>query len=233
MAMPADRCGMSGRPRPRTSTAQMIRTGCGIVQGQRRGIGTLFHYARHGGWEDDTKKLYEEWCRKQGGQPKDDDEAKSKYLLSARSISYFEDFNRALKLDWVIKNLFAREHTSYLIAPPGGGKSALLSSAVTYLGVGKDWRGFKIPKRCASVIIPLERGSLVKKRIWAESAREGLGEVPVAVSPGMIHSAARNALMKWSARSCRRKTGPGWRSPRSILTPSARRSRPAAGMRTS
>ena len=149
-------------------------------------IGTLFHYARHGGWEDDTKKLYEEWCRKQGGQPKDDDEAKSKYLLSARSISYFEDFNRALKLDWVIKNLFAREHTSYLIAPPGGGKSALLSSAVTYLGVGKDWRGFKIPKRCASVIIPLERGSLVKKRIWAESAREGLGEVPVAVSPGMI-----------------------------------------------
>jgi Primase C terminal 2 (PriCT-2)/RepB DNA-primase from phage plasmid len=149
-------------------------------------IGTLFHYARHGGWEDGTKKLYEEWCRKQGGQPKDDDEAKSKYRLSARSISYFEDFNRALKLDWVIKNLFAKEHTSYLIAPPGGGKSALLSSAVTYLGVGKDWHGFKIPKRCASVIIPLERGSLVKKRIWAESAREGFGEVPVAVSPGMI-----------------------------------------------
>ena len=149
-------------------------------------IGTLFHYARHGGWEDGTKKLYEEWCRKQGGQPKNADEAKSKYLLSARPISYFEDFNRALKLDWVIKNLFAREHTSYLIAPPGGGKSALLSSAVTHLGVGKDWHGFKIPKRCASVIIPLERGSLVKKRIWAESAREGFGEVPVAVSPGMI-----------------------------------------------
>ena len=28
-------------------------------------IGTLFHYAKHGGWEDSTKGLYEEWCRRQ------------------------------------------------------------------------------------------------------------------------------------------------------------------------
>ena len=27
-------------------------------------IGTLFHYAKHGGWEDGTQRLYEEWCRK-------------------------------------------------------------------------------------------------------------------------------------------------------------------------
>jgi hypothetical protein len=28
------------------------------------GIGSLFHYAKHGGWEDSTERLYEEWCRK-------------------------------------------------------------------------------------------------------------------------------------------------------------------------
>ena len=66
MAMPADRCGMNGRPQPRTSTAQPIRTGYGDrSRAVAYGIGTLFHYARHGGWEDGTKKLYEEWCRKQ------------------------------------------------------------------------------------------------------------------------------------------------------------------------
>jgi hypothetical protein len=33
-------------------------------KGSGVGIGTLFHYAKHGGWEDGTKRLYEEWCRK-------------------------------------------------------------------------------------------------------------------------------------------------------------------------
>jgi hypothetical protein len=33
------------------------------LKGSGVGIGTLFHYAKHGGWEDGTK--YEEWCRKQ------------------------------------------------------------------------------------------------------------------------------------------------------------------------
>jgi Primase C terminal 2 (PriCT-2)/RepB DNA-primase from phage plasmid len=36
-------------------------------------IATLFHYAKHGGWEDGTEKLYEEWCRKQA-PPKDDEQ---------------------------------------------------------------------------------------------------------------------------------------------------------------
>ena len=35
------------------------------LKGSGVGIGTLFHYAKHGGWEDGTEKLYEEWCQKQ------------------------------------------------------------------------------------------------------------------------------------------------------------------------
>ena len=33
-------------------------------KGSGIGIGTLFHYARHGGWEDSTQKIYEGWCQK-------------------------------------------------------------------------------------------------------------------------------------------------------------------------
>jgi Primase C terminal 2 (PriCT-2)/RepB DNA-primase from phage plasmid len=41
-------------------------------KGSGIGIGTLFHYAKHGSWEDSTKKLYEEWCRKHHQQNDDD-----------------------------------------------------------------------------------------------------------------------------------------------------------------
>jgi hypothetical protein len=34
-------------------------------------IATLFHYAKHGGWEDATQRLYEEWCRKHKEERKD------------------------------------------------------------------------------------------------------------------------------------------------------------------
>jgi hypothetical protein len=37
----------------------------------------LFHYAKYGGWEDQTKKLYEGWCRKQ---------PKTKRILSSKEF---------------------------------------------------------------------------------------------------------------------------------------------------
>ena len=109
---------------------------------------------------EEIVRVHSKW--QQGQRQKDkqsaagsqgDDEVRAKYLLSARPVSYYEDFDRALELDWIVKGLFAKEHTSYLIAPPGGGKSALFSSVATYLGGdNKEWRGFKIPRQYATVI---------------------------------------------------------------------------------
>jgi hypothetical protein len=57
-----------------------------------------------------------------------------------------------------------------------------------HLGAGStDWHGFKIPSKRASVYFPFERADLVQKRIWAEAERDGLGEIPVAVCPGIIN----------------------------------------------
>ena len=66
MARPAERCGTSGQltAKDKYNPDDQDRVWRSF-KGSGVGIGTLFHYARHGGWEDSTKKLYEEWCRRQ------------------------------------------------------------------------------------------------------------------------------------------------------------------------
>jgi AAA domain len=129
-------------------------------------------------YQDDTAELPSEFNA----------ETPEFYKAAARPLSYFDDFDKVIKLDWVLKNLLAKGHTSYLFGPPGGGKSALYGSAATFLGAGaKEWHGFKIRNKAASVFFAMERHDLVKKRIWAECQREGFGNVPVAVCPGIIN----------------------------------------------
>jgi hypothetical protein len=112
---------------------------------------------------------------------------RAKLIAAARPLTFYPDFDKSVPLDWVVKNVLARGHTSYLFGPPGGGKSALYGSAAVCLGSSPDWYGFKIKKRCASVYFAFERPDLVKKRIWSQCQRDGLGEVPVAVAPGLIN----------------------------------------------
>jgi len=113
--------------------------------------------------------------------------ARDEYLKVARPLTHFADFNKVLALDWIVKGVFARGHNSYTFGPPGCGKSALLSSAATYLGAAVDWHGFKIKQKSATVYFALERGALVQKRIWAECERERFGAVPIAVASGMLN----------------------------------------------
>ena len=49
-------------------------------------IATLFHYAKHGGWEDGTEKLYEEWCRKHQKQKDDGDAGQKRQKTSPGSL---------------------------------------------------------------------------------------------------------------------------------------------------
>lgn len=115
------------------------------------------------------------------------DDPRAMLISAARKLVYFEDFNKVIQLDWLIKDVLAKGHNSHVFGPPGSGKSGLLGSAAVHLGAGSaKWHGFKIPKKYASVYFAFERGTLTQKRIWAEAERDGLGEPLVTVCPGII-----------------------------------------------
>jgi len=44
---------------------------------------------------------------------------KEPYLAAARRLVYYADFGKVVKLDWIIKGILAKAHTSYLFGPPG------------------------------------------------------------------------------------------------------------------
>jgi hypothetical protein len=150
------------------------------------GIGSLFHRAQEAGWVDPINDLYERACNAKP-DPEPDDK-KAHYIQFARPIVHYEEFGKQIKIDYLIRDVYALGHTSNTFGPPGGGKSALLSSAAVHIGASADkWLDFPVKRRAASVIFALERGLLTQKRIWAESQREQFGKVPVVVSPGMIN----------------------------------------------
>ena len=105
----------------------------------------------------------------------------------ARPLVYYSEFSKVAQLDWRVKGYMANGHTSYCVGPPGSGKSAKESSISVYVAAGIDWHGLKIKKKYATVHFAFERADLVKKRIWAESEREGFGDVAVTVAPGLIN----------------------------------------------
>ena len=108
-------------------------------------------------------------------------------IAVARPLTYFEDFDKSVRLDWIIKNVLAKGHTSYFFGPPGSGKSALYGSAAICLGAAPDWYGFKIKQKAASVYFAFERPDLVKKRLWAQCQRDQIDGSLVAVAPGLIN----------------------------------------------
>ena len=110
------------------------------------------------------------------------------FLAAARPLVYSGDFGKNLKLDWIVKGFLAKEHNSYVIGPPGSGKSAMMNSVETYICAGEQsWHGFRINKKYAVVIFATERGVLVQKRIWCECQREGFGQIPVSITGGTLN----------------------------------------------
>jgi hypothetical protein len=86
----------------------------------------------------------------------------------------------------VIKNVIARAETSSWIAPPGRGKSALLTDISVHLASGTEWRGYRTKKPCGVVYFALERADLVKRRLIAHKLRDNLISLPIAVASQVI-----------------------------------------------
>jgi hypothetical protein len=123
------------------------------------------------------------------GLPKSDDDF-SPEAPKGMSQTFFEDVEKAKNKRWIIKGVIAQGETSSWIAPPGKGKSALLTDLAVHAAQGKDWRGYKAKKKCGVVYFALERGDLVKRRLHGHKLRDDLGALPISVVSGVLNLAA-------------------------------------------
>jgi hypothetical protein len=107
---------------------------------------------------------------------------------NALPLTFFRDLASAATLKpWLLKNVIARGETSSWIAPPFGGKSSLLTDLSIHKAGDMDWRGYRTKGgTCGVVYFALERADLVKRRLLAHKLRDGLPELPIAVSGRII-----------------------------------------------
>ena len=106
-------------------------------KGSGIGIGTLFHYARHGGWEDHTEKLYEEWCRKQKHTPGDDGRTSTEGQARLPTIVSSGEFvANFVPPDYLVDGLIQEGFLYSLTGATGAGKTCitLRLAASTALG---------------------------------------------------------------------------------------------------
>lgn len=102
-------------------------------------------------------------------------------------LTYFDDVEKSVNKNWLIKGVVAKRETSMWIAPPGKLKSALLTDMAVHLASGMDWRGYKSKETCGVVYFALERADLVKRRLAAYRSRDDLTGLPIAVAAGIIN----------------------------------------------
>lgn len=105
---------------------------------------------------------------------------------SSPKVTYFNDCGVFTHKRWIMKGVIARGETSGWTAPPGSGKSALLTEIAVYCAARLNWRGHKAKEACGVVIFALERGDLSKRRLHAYALRDGLRDLPIAVHSGII-----------------------------------------------
>lgn len=105
----------------------------GSFKGSGISIGTLFHYAKHGGWEDQTKRLYEGWCRKQPN---------TKRILSSKEfVAGFEP------PDYLVDGLLQEGFLYSLTGATGAGKTAITLRLAVSIANGIKFAGRETKKR--------------------------------------------------------------------------------------
>lgn len=101
-------------------------------------------------------------------------------------LTFFDQCGAFVRKHWILKGIIARGETSAWIAPPGAGKSALLTEISVHSSAGIDWRGHRAKEACGVVVFALERGDLFKRRLQVYHQRDGLEALPIAVADAVI-----------------------------------------------
>jgi RecA-family ATPase len=102
-------------------------------------------------------------------------------------LKFFSEVKTPAPKRWLIKNVMAMGETSTWIAPPGGGKSALLTDIARHLAEGLMWRGHRTKAKCSVAYFALERADLVARRLSAYARRDGIGDLPIALAGQIIN----------------------------------------------
>ena len=101
-------------------------------------------------------------------------------------LTYFDECGAYVEKRSILKGIIARGETSAWIAPPGAGKSALLTEISVHCAGKLDWRGHRAKEACGVVILALERGDLFKRRLRVYHQRDKLEGLPIAVADDVI-----------------------------------------------
>jgi hypothetical protein len=110
-------------------------------------------------------------------------------------LNFFSDLIEAPPKAWLIKNVIARGECSSWIAPPGKGKSALLTDIFVHGAGGIDWRGYRVKAAFGGIYFALERVDLVKRRMTAHRLRDDLpSNLPIAIAPQVIDLMSRASV---------------------------------------
>jgi hypothetical protein len=141
-------------------------------KGSGVGIGTLFHFARHGGWEDGTKKLYEEWCRKHAS-PKDDAAGTLAFPATAFADVILNEEER----NYLIKGLLPRSGIVVVWGPPKSGKSFWCMDVFLHAALAWEYRERKV-QQASVVYVALEGRNGIPARVEAFKIRHEVSEAP-------------------------------------------------------
>jgi hypothetical protein len=101
-------------------------------------------------------------------------------------LTYFDECGDYANKQWILKGIIALGETSAWIAPPGAGKSALLTEIAVHCAAQIDWRGHRAKAGYGVVVLALERGDLFKRRLHVYQQRDGLTGLPIAVADAII-----------------------------------------------
>ena len=112
----------------------------------------------------------------------------------ALALTFFDQLTEPASKPWLIKNVIAKGETSSWIAPPGKGKSALLTDIAIHCANSADWRGHRTKGRSGVLYFALERADLVSRRLLAYRRRDHLPDLPIAVARQVIDLMGRSCV---------------------------------------
>lgn len=137
---------------------------------------------KYGGMSDFAKEAsWRGWQKRQA-----EDEAFERNNPKGLPLTYFDQCRLFTRRRWILKGILAQGETSAWIAPPGAGKSSLLTEISVHCAGCRDWRGHKAKQAVGVVIFALERADLYKRRIVAYQHRDNLEGLPIAIADAVI-----------------------------------------------